>query len=37
MWLPGGLTLWASMLYVFVQWVKDEQATRSTPTAEGAS
>jgi putative membrane protein len=37
MWLPGGMALWGSMIYVFVQWVKDEQATRVTPTVEGAS
>lgn len=37
MWLPGGMALWGSMIYVFVQWVKDEQATRITPTVEGAS
>jgi putative membrane protein len=28
MWLPGGLVLWASMIYVFSKWVESERATR---------
>jgi cytochrome c oxidase assembly factor CtaG len=28
MWLPGGLVLWASMIYVFVRWVQTERAAQ---------
>ncbi len=29
MWLPGGLTLWACMIYVFVQWVREERTSQA--------
>lgn len=29
MWLPGGLVLWASMIYVFARWVESERASSS--------
>lgn len=33
MWLPGGMALWASMIYVFAQWVKEERAARAAEVA----
>jgi putative membrane protein len=27
MWLPGGMVLWASMIYVFARWVESERRT----------
>lgn len=33
MWLPGGLVLWSSMIYVFVQWVKEERGARAAEVA----
>ncbi|MDP2316013.1 MAG: cytochrome c oxidase assembly protein [Pseudomonadota bacterium] len=28
MWLPGGLVLWGSMIYVFARWVESERAAQ---------
>lgn len=28
MWLPGGLALWASMLYIFINWWNQEKASQ---------
>lgn len=33
MWLPGGLVLWGSMIYVFVQWVREEKALQQSEVA----
>lgn len=33
MWLPGGLVLWASMIYIFVQWVREERASSEAEVA----
>lgn len=33
MWLPGGMVLWASMIYVFVQWVREEKAATKAQEA----
>ena len=29
MWLPGGLALWGSMIYVFAQWWREEKAKQA--------
>jgi hypothetical protein len=34
MWLPGGLVLWASMIWIFARWVR---ADRASALAEGAA
>lgn len=31
MWAPGGLALWASMIYVFARWVESERAFGASP------
>ncbi len=36
MWLPGGLVIWASMIYVFAKWVQEEKA-RPPEWVEGSS
>lgn len=33
MWLPGGLVLWACMIYVFSQWLKEERAANAVEAA----
>lgn len=33
MWLPGGIVLWSSMIYVFSQWIKEEKAERALEVA----
>lgn len=33
MWLPGGMVLWSSMIYVFAQWIKEERASQANEVA----
>jgi putative membrane protein len=33
MWLPGGLVLWGSMIYVFARWVESERAAQALEIA----
>lgn len=33
MWLPGGLVLWSSMIYVFALWIKEERASGAAQVA----
>jgi putative membrane protein len=39
MWLPGGLVLWGSMIYVFAKWVQEEkeEQARTTPPREAVT